>query len=182
VNIQNHCLSEARQVPSPNYNDRPEDAQPDLIVIHCISLPPGQYGGSHIEDFFQNQLSPSLHPYFEEIHQMQVSSHLLVRRDGEVVQFVPFNKRAWHAGQSCYGARDNCNDFSIGIELEGSDCTAYEPIQYERLKQVIEALRDYYPSLRPLSLVGHSDIAPERKTDPGPFFDWARLKQSLGLS
>lgn len=182
MNIQQHLLVEARQVPSPNYNERPPAMAPELIVIHCISLPPGQYGGAHIERFFQNVLGVDEHPYFETIAGLQVSSHLLIRRDGEVVQFVPFDKRAWHAGQSCYEGRDNCNDFSIGIELEGTDDSAYESIQYDRLKQVIESLLREYPTLKPGAIVGHSDIAPGRKTDPGPGFDWAQLRKELGLS
>jgi len=182
LNIQQHLLVEARQVPSPNYNERPEAMAPELIVIHCISLPPGQYGGPHIERFFQNGLGVDEHPYFKTIAGLQVSSHLLIRRDGEVVQFVPFDKRAWHAGQSRYEGRENCNDFSIGIELEGTDDSAYEAIQYDRLKQVIEILLQQYPGIKPEAIVGHSDIAPGRKTDPGPGFDWAALRKELGLS
>lgn len=182
MKINHHQLEGARQVASPNYNERPAGAVPELIVIHCISLPPGQFGGPYIERFFKNELAADEHPYFEEIYQLQVSSHLLIRRDGEVVQFVPFDKRAWHAGQSCYGERDNCNDFSIGIELEGTDDGLYTPFQYDRLKQVIELLRKEYPAISPDGLVGHSDIAPGRKTDPGPGFDWAYLRGELGLS
>ena len=182
MEIKDHWLVGAKQVPSPNCNERPVGIEPDLIVIHCISLPPGQYGSNHIEQFFQNCLCADEHPYFEEIHKMEVSSHLLIRRDGEIVQFVPFNQRAWHAGKSCYGERENCNDFSIGIELEGTDDSAFEPIQYERLKQVIEMLVSHYPKIKPDALVGHSDIAPGRKTDPGPHFDWDKLNKALGLS
>ncbi|MBA55745.1 MAG: 1,6-anhydro-N-acetylmuramyl-L-alanine amidase AmpD [Pseudomonadales bacterium] len=182
MEIKDHWLVGAKQVPSPNCNERPVGIEPDLIVIHCISLPPGQYGSNHIEQFFQNCLCADEHPYFEEIHKMEVSSHLLIRRDGEIVQFVPFNQRAWHAGKSCYGERENCNDFSIGIELEGTDDSAYEPVQYERLKQVIETLVSHYPKIKPDALVGHSDIAPGRKTDPGPHFDWDKLNKALGLS
>ena len=182
MNIQNHILSEARQVPSPNFNERPETCEPELVVVHCISLPPGQFGGPFIEQFFQNQLDPSGHPYFAEIAQMEVSSHLLIRRDGEIIQFVPFNRRAWHAGKSCYEGRENCNDFSIGIELEGVDDGPYEQIQYDRLKQVIECLAAHYPSITPRNVTGHSDIAPGRKTDPGAHFDWKKLEQLLGLS
>ena len=179
VNIQNHILSEARQVPSPNFNERPETCEPELVVVHCISLPPGQFGGPFIEQFFQNQLDPSGHPYFAEIAQMEVSSHLLIRRDGEIIQFVPFNRRAWHAGKSCYEGRENCNDFSIGIELEGTDTDAYEPIQYETLKAVLVALIKHYPGLNKDSITGHQDIAPERETDPGPGFDWGYLNRLL---
>ncbi len=182
MQIKDHWLVEARQVPSPNFNERPGGAEPDLVVIHCISLPPGQYGSSHIEQFFQNCLCAGEHPYFEEIDGMEVSSHLLIRRSGEVVQFVPFDKRAWHAGKSCHGERENCNDFSIGIELEGTDDSPYEPVQYDRLKQVIETLVSHYPAIKTDALVGHSDIAPGRKTDPGPHFDWEKLYKALGLS
>lgn len=182
MDIQNHWLVGARQVPSPNFNERPDTMQPELIVIHSISLPPGHFGGPYIEQFFQNCLAAKAHPYFEEIHAMQVSSHLLIRRDGEVVQFVPFDKRAWHAGQSSYGERDNCNDFSIGIELEGTDDSAFESFQYDRLKQVIETLVLHYPGIKRDALAGHSDIAPGRKTDPGPYFDWEKLHKALGLS
>ncbi|MEE2729196.1 MAG: 1,6-anhydro-N-acetylmuramyl-L-alanine amidase AmpD [Pseudomonadota bacterium] len=182
MHIKNHWLVEAKRVPSPNYNERPQGMEPELVVIHCISLPPGQYGSDHIEQFFQNGLCVDEHPYFEEIQGMEVSSHLLVRRDGEIVQFVPFDKRAWHAGQSCYGERHNCNDFSIGIELEGTDDSPFEALQYDRLKQVIETLVSHYPTLNLQALTGHSDIAPGRKTDPGPHFDWQKLYQALGLS
>lgn len=181
MRIHNHLLMDARQVPSPNFNQRPSQYEPELIVVHCISLPPGQFGGPHIERFFQNRLDPQEHPYFSVISELQVSSHLLIRRDGEVVQFVPFNERAWHAGQSSYEGRENCNDFSIGIELEGTEDSPYDPIQYERLKQVIESLCDYYPALTLRAITGHSDIAPDRKTDPGPYFDWNKLEQMLGL-
>ena len=174
MNIQNHILSEARQVPSPNFNERPETCEPELVVVHCISLPPGQFGGPFIEQFFQNQLDPSGHPYFAEIAQMEVSSHLLIRRDGEIIQFVPFNRRAWHAGKSCYEGRENCNDFSIGIELEGSDDVPFEEVQYQVLERLVEVLQKTYPITE---CVGHQDIALPRgrKTDPGPHFEWARL-------
>lgn len=150
--------------------------RPELIVIHCISLPPGEFGGPYIEQLFQNSLSPDGHPYFQEIHQLEVSSHLLIRRDGSLIQFVPFNQRAWHAGKSCFQGRENCNDFSIGIELEGTETCAYEQIQYTKLKRVIEIMQSTYgESDNPLAITGHSDIAPGRKTDPGPSFDWSRL-------
>lgn len=182
MKIEQHLLVGARQVSSPNHNERPAGMEPDLIVIHCISLPPGCYGGPQIEQFFQNCLCADEHPYFEEIHRMEVSSHLLIRRDGEVVQFVPFDKRAWHAGKSCYGDRENCNDFSIGIELEGAEDGPFDLIQYERLKQVIESLLKQYPTIPAQAIVGHNDIAPGRKTDPGPHFDWDRLHKAIGLS
>lgn len=182
MEISNHLLREARQVPSPNFNERPAGMLPELVVVHCISLPPANFGGPFIEQFFQNCLCADEHPYFQEIHQLQVSSHLLIRRDGEILQFVPFDKRAWHAGQSSYQGRDNCNDFSIGIELEGTDDSPYEAIQYDRLKQVIETLIQYYPTIHPDAVTGHSDIAPGRKTDPGLCFDWSKLGKKDGLS
>ncbi|MCP5017722.1 MAG: 1,6-anhydro-N-acetylmuramyl-L-alanine amidase AmpD [Ketobacter sp.] len=182
MKIEQHLLVGARQVPSPNYNLRPVGMEPDLIVIHCISLPPGCFGGPQVEQFFQNCLCTEEHPYFQEINGLQVSSHLLIRRDGEVVQFVPFDKRAWHAGKSCYDGRENCNDFSIGIELEGTEDGPYEPVQYDQLKRVIELLLAAYPAILPQAIVAHSDIAPGRKYDPGPYFDWQVLRKALGLS
>lgn len=180
MKISEHRLQQARQVASPNFNERPAGEVPTLLVIHNISLPPGQFGGPYIEQLFENRLDPAEHPYFATIHLLKVSSHLLIRRDGEVVQFVSFDKRAWHAGQSRYEGRENCNDFSIGIELEGADDTPFEPVQYQVLANVIKALLEAYPSLSARRITGHSDIAPGRKTDPGPAFDWARLRQMLG--
>ncbi len=179
MTIENHWLREARHVASPNFNERPPGQQPELIVVHCISLPPGQFGGCDIEQFFQNKLDPQAHPYFATICDLQVSSHLLITRAGEIIQFVGFDKRAWHAGDSCYGERSNCNDFSIGIELEGTDDSSFEPIQYERLSASIKQIWQAYPKLSPQAITAHSDIAPGRKTDPGPFFDWALLQQLL---
>lgn len=175
VDSQTGLLDAARQVPSPNYDERPADAPLDLIVIHGISLPPGEYGGPWIDDLFCNRLDPDAHPYFAAIHTLKVSSHLLIRRDGSIVQYVPFHLRAWHAGLSCYEGRERCNDFSIGIELEGTDEQAYEPRQYEVLAGVIRALCAAYPGLIRSRIAGHSDIAPGRKTDPGPAFEWQRL-------
>ena len=179
MDIADHWLTNARRVPSPNFNQRPPQQEPELIVIHCISLPPGVYGGNAIEQFFQNQLDPSGHPYFATIAEMQVSSHLLIKRDGELVQFVAFDQRAWHAGQSSFEGRDNCNDFSIGIELEGTDYGSFTLLQYQQLSAVITALQMSYPGLASGQIQGHSDIAPGRKTDPGPFFDWTLLRQML---
>jgi len=175
VDSDNGLLQEARQVPSPNCDDRPADSGIDLIVIHGISLPPGEYGGPWIDALFTNTLDPDVHPYFAEIHQLKVSSHLLIRRDGEVVQYVPFHRRAWHAGVSQYKGRERCNDFSIGIELEGTDEELYDSRQYQRLAEVITALQQTYPKLSSQRLAGHSDIAPGRKTDPGPAFSWSQL-------
>ncbi len=181
MNIDRHSglLAEARHLPSPNQDERPEGGPIDLLVIHGISLPPGEFGGPWIDRLFTNQLDPDAHPYFTGIHQLRVSSHLLIRRDGEIVQYVPFQKRAWHAGLSCFGDRERCNDFSIGIELEGTDDQAYEDIQYRQLIQVTQALMRTYPLIKVNHIVGHNDIAPGRKTDPGPHFDWQRLRQAL---
>ncbi|MDA1107945.1 MAG: 1,6-anhydro-N-acetylmuramyl-L-alanine amidase AmpD [Proteobacteria bacterium] len=180
MNISPHgWLDEAHPCPSPNCDVRPEATAPDLVVIHGISLPPGEFGGPHIEALFTNTLDPDAHPYFRTIHEDEVSAHILIRRDGSLTQFVPFGLRAWHAGASSFQGRTRCNDFSIGIELEGSDDTAYEDAQYISLAHVIRALMRRYPGITPERIVGHSDIAPERKTDPGPGFDWARLHTLL---
>jgi AmpD protein len=168
-------LRGARQVPSPNFDARPDGILPELIVVHGISLPPNQFGGPWIDQLFTNSLPPDEHPYFATVAQLKVSSHALIRRDGEVVQYVPFHRRAWHAGASSYQGRERCNDFSIGIELEGADETPYEPAQYRMLSAVILQLCATYSSLSLSHIAGHNDIAPERKTDPGPAFDWQRL-------
>ncbi|HET9694939.1 MAG TPA: 1,6-anhydro-N-acetylmuramyl-L-alanine amidase AmpD [Steroidobacteraceae bacterium] len=165
-------LGAARQVESPNCDDRPPGMVPELIVVHGISLPPGEFGGPWIDLLFTNQLPRDAHPYFESIAELRVSSHLLVRRDGELVQYVPFHRRAWHAGPSSWQGRERCNDFSIGIELEGTDHDPYESAQYAMLGRVIAVLCRAYPSLSPERIAGHSDIAPGRKTDPGLAFDW----------
>lgn len=169
----------ARQVVSPNCDDRPPGTVIDLIVVHGISLPPGEYGGPWIDRLFTNRLDPRDHPYFAAIAQLRVSSHLLIRRDGELVQYVPFQRRAWHAGESCYRSRTACNDFSIGIELEGQDDEPYAPVQYTRLAQVMQVLMNHYPGLTPEHVTGHCDISPGRKTDPGPAFDWQVLHTCL---
>jgi len=172
-------LVEARRVLSPNCDARPPDCEISLIVVHGISLPPGEYSGPWIDDFFTNRLDGTAHPYFAEIKRMRVSSHLLIRRDGALVQYVPFTDRAWHAGKSCYRDREACNDFAVGIELEGCDDEPYEDIQYLRLADVIALLRDRFPGIGEQDVVGHSDIAPGRKSDPGPAFDWNRLRHQL---
>lgn len=169
----------ARQVLSPYHDARPADAGLDLLVLHGISLPPGEFGGPWIEQLFNGHLPRDRHPYFEEIHGRRVSAHVLVRRDGEIVQFVPFQQRAWHAGVSEYQGRAACNDFSIGIEFEGTDEESYEAAQYAAGAALISALLSVYPSLDAGRIVGHSDIAPGRKTDPGDSFDWQRLRSSL---
>lgn len=172
-----HWLDAARPCPSPHFNQRPQ-AEISLIVIHNISLPPAQFGGPYIEQLFLGTLDPQEHPYFAEIHQLEVSSHLLIRRDAELIQFVPFDQRAWHAGRSQYLGRDNCNDFSVGIELEGTDDQPFDDRQYEILARVIQSLWQHYPESKG-RIVGHSDIAPDRKTDPGLYFDWDRLQKLL---
>ncbi|NIL93807.1 MAG: 1,6-anhydro-N-acetylmuramyl-L-alanine amidase AmpD [Woeseiaceae bacterium] len=172
-------MEPARMCMSPNCDDRPDGADPELLVIHGISLPPGEFGGPEIEQLFTNSLDWNAHPYFEQIRGLEVSSHLLVRRDGEVVQFVPFTRRAWHAGESFFRGRDCCNDFSIGIELEGDDETPYTDAQYAALIGVIRAIAKAYPDITGREIAAHSDIAPGRKTDPGPAFDWLRLYDGI---
>ncbi len=168
----NGVASLAKQIASPNCDERPEGCCIDMIVIHNISLPPQQYGGNGIIELFTNQLNPDEHPYYATIHTATVSSHFLIRRDGELLQFVPCTQRAWHAGVSKWKNRERCNDFSVGIELEGSDFEAFTEMQYKTLNSLIKSLQEKYP-IR--DIVGHSDIAPDRKTDPGPFFDWSKI-------
>jgi N-acetyl-anhydromuramoyl-L-alanine amidase len=165
--------TEARLIDSPNCDDRPAGMSIGLIVIHNISLPPCQFGGDGVIELFTNRLDPAEHPYYREIYQRRVSSHFFIRRDGKLIQFVPCSKRAWHAGVSQWQGRENCNDFSIGIELEGSDDTPFESVQYDVLNDLMAALRQTYPIT---GVAGHSDIAPGRKTDPGPFFDWGKIQ------
>jgi AmpD protein len=165
--------------PSPNCDERPPGGDISLLVVHGISLPPGEFGGPWIEDLFLNRLDPAVHPYFEQIQVLRVSSHVLIRRDGEVRQYVPFTRRAWHAGQSRHEGRERCNDFSVGVELEGTDEEPYEEPQYRALAQLARALGRAYPALTAGRIVGHSDISPGRKTDPGPAFDWERLRALL---
>jgi len=178
MKIVNGLLDSARQHVSPNFDTRP-DLNIDLVVVHGISLPPGEFGGDWIDNFFSNTLDANAHPYFNDIADMRVSSHLLIRRDGEVVQYVNFNQRAWHAGQSSFEGRDCCNDYSIGIELEGTDDIPYEEAQYQQLAEVIGCLRQHYPVITEQRVTGHSDIAPGRKTDPGEAFDWSHLHKLL---
>ncbi|MDH3317128.1 MAG: 1,6-anhydro-N-acetylmuramyl-L-alanine amidase AmpD [Gammaproteobacteria bacterium] len=170
---------EARRCPSPNCDERPNSCGIDLVVVHGISLPPGEFGTPHVEALFCNRLDPTLHPYFAEICHLEVSAHLLIRRDGELVQFVPLTHRAWHAGESVFCGRSQCNDFSIGIELEGVDDVFYEDAQYQRLISVLRLLMKTWPEITPDRIVGHSDIAPGRKTDPGTAFDWDRVRGAL---
>ena len=179
INTDQGLIEPARQCPSPNCDERADGVVPELLIVHGISLPPGKFGGPEIEQLFTNQLDWESHPYFKEIRGLEVSSHLLIRRDGELIQFVPFSKRAWHAGDSAFRGRSCCNDFSIGIELEGEDETPYSDAQYEVLVAVSNALLDAYPRLSGREIAAHSDIAPGRKTDPGPAFDWLRLYDGI---
>ncbi len=174
--IHQGWLSGARRCPSPNHDPRPPHTAIRLLVLHGISLPPGEFGGDFIDDLFLNRLDPDAHAWFRNIHTLRVSAHLLIRRDGSLVQYVPFDKRAWHAGESCWEGMERCNDFSIGIELEGTDTSPYDDRQYDALHRVIPLIMAAYPEITPARIVGHSDIAPGRKTDPGPAFDWRRLR------
>jgi len=166
---------------SPNRGARPHGVRPELIVIHGISLPAGQFGGDYITRLFTNRLDTRDDARFGHLNGLRVSAHLLIQRDGHLTQFVPFDQRAWHAGQSVFAGREDCNDFSIGIELEGTDHTPYTERQYERLEQVIPALREAYPGIGADRIVGHCHIAPGRKSDPGPEFDWGRLQTRLRI-
>ncbi|NOQ65391.1 MAG: 1,6-anhydro-N-acetylmuramyl-L-alanine amidase AmpD [Methyloprofundus sp.] len=179
MKINNHCLSSAHLVNSPNYDERTDENDISLIVIHCISLPEGQFNTPYIKQLFTNQLKPDSHPSFIDIYHLQVSSHIVILRDGSITQYVPFNKRAWHAGVSEYQGRSKCNDFSIGIELEGTDCSPYTEQQYTQLNAVLQCLVASYPKLTLENVTGHSDIAPGRKTDPGVCFDWDKLPKNL---
>lgn len=163
-------------IPSPNCDERPEKAAIELIVIHNISLPPNQFGGEAVKQFFTNQLDFFAHPYFQGLRNLKLSAHFFIRRCGEIIQFVPCSKRAWHAGVSKWRGRERCNDFSIGIELEGSDLVAYTAAQYASLVRLTRLLKRHYPIS---DIVGHTDIAPERKTDPGPAFDWKKYRALL---
>lgn len=166
-------LAGADPRPSPNFGERPADAEVSLVVLHNISLPPDEFGGDWVEDFFLNRLDASAHPYFEQIATLQVSAHFYIRRDGRIVQFVGCDRRAWHAGASCWAGRDNCNDYSIGIELEGCDSKPFDARQYAALWPLLDALRTRYPIA---AIAGHCHVAPGRKSDPGPFFDWPALR------
>ncbi len=179
INTTTGLVHGVRFVPSPNCDDRPEGALLRLLVIHNISLPPGVFGHDHVECLFTNCLDGSWHPEYPPIAHLKVSAHCFIRRDGEIIQFVPFHKNAWHAGVSCYQDTQNCNGFSIGIELEGTDTHPYETIQYQKLAQLTQALLTAYPTLSHDHIVGHSDIAPGRKTDPGPSFDWRYFREQL---
>lgn len=179
IDAQSALLMDTPYIASPNCDDRPNSDDISLIVVHGISLPPGEFGGPFVEQFFTNRLDYSAHPFFEGIKDMRVSSHLFIRRNGDIIQFVPFEKRAWHAGQSQFEGREHCNDFSIGIELEGTDEINYTDSQYAQLSAVIEAILLAYPNTSRDRIVGHLDIAPGRKTDPGPSFNWTKLSHVL---
>ena len=169
-------LEGVRYIPSPNCDERPSGCAPDLLVIHNISLPPNEYGGDGVIELFTNRLNPAAHPYYLTIQDLKVSTHFWIRRDGEIIQFVPCGKRAWHAGVSSWRGKECCNDFSIGVELEGSDFEPFTDQQYTALVELTLALRAAYPIV---DITGHSDIAPGRKTDPGPYFDWSRYRNSV---
>ncbi len=179
LDASNAWLEGVRHVPSPNCDERPAASEPELVVIHSISLPEGNFGSPHVEALFRNCLDVDAHPSFPEIAALRVSAHVLIRRDGELIQFVAFTRRAWHAGVSCYAGRDCCNDFSIGIELEGCDWQPFDERQYRRLASLVRRLMAAWPAISNHRLVGHSDIAPGRKTDPGPHFDWQKLRGLL---
>jgi len=176
IDLTSGLLREARYVPSPNCDARPEGVAIDVLLVHAISLPPGEFDGPGIEQLFTNTLDAQVHPYYRDIAHLRVSSHLLIRRDGEIVQFVPFHSRAWHAGESCCEGRKRVNDFSIGVELEGTDSAPFEAVQYEQLARLTHVLMQHYPGIVLERVYGHSDVAPGRKTDPGPYFSWTRYQ------
>jgi N-acetyl-anhydromuramoyl-L-alanine amidase len=182
VDLHSGLLRGAKRIVSPNCDARPAGIETSLIVVHGISMPPGEFGGPWIERLFTNTLPAEAHPYFAQIGPMRVSSHLVVARTGEITQYVKFTDRAWHAGVSCYEGREACNDFSVGVELEGTDTLPYEPVQYQLLAQVVAALCAAYGGLSPDRVVGHSDIAPGRKTDPGPAFDWPHARRLINAA
>lgn len=179
IDSKTGLVGQARLVNSPNCDNRPDGIEIDLIVIHNISLPPGEFGGPWIDALFTNTLDPTQDPFFQDIATRKVSAHVLIRRDGEIVQYVPFHRRAWHAGESDYQGRKNCNDFSIGIEMEGCDEQGFESIQYQNLASLLKGLFSQYKTISKEHITGHSDIAPGRKTDPGPYFEWQRILDLL---
>lgn len=181
MQLQAGWIAGVKRVPSPHFNERPFNETPSLLVIHNISLPPGEFGGPWIDALFTGNLDPQAHPFFADIAHLRVSAHCLIRRDGEIIQYVPFHLRAWHAGVSIYQGREACNDFSIGIELEGTDTLPYTDEQYQTLQAVTQLLISHYPQMAE-HITGHSDIAPVRKTDPGPAFDWMRFRKASGLA
>ena len=176
IDLSSGIIEGVKQTSSPNFDSRPSGVQPEALIIHSISLPPGQYGGSEIEELFCNKLDCNAHSYFHALKDLKVSAHLLIRRNGEVVQFVSLNERAWHAGESFCLGRENVNNFSIGIELEGCDEDTFEEDQYAALDELFELLIAEYPQIYRSRIFGHSEIAPKRKTDPGPNFEWSRVR------
>jgi AmpD protein len=180
IDANSGWIDGVRRVVSPNCDARPDACDLGLIVVHGISLPPGRFGGGCVDRLFTNSLPADEHEYFAKVCHLRVSAHVLIDRDGELTQYVPFDERAWHAGESVYCGRAACNDFSVGIELEGADDVPYAEAQYTSLTALVRALRTTYPSLRSAEIVGHCDIAPGRKTDPGPAFDWERLRLTVG--
>lgn len=179
VDDHGEWLEGVRKVISPNCDQRPDNAEIDLLVIHSISLPPNEFGGDYIEQLFTNSLDPDYHPYFAEIALHRVSAHILINREGQLTQYVPFNQRAWHAGESAFEGRSNCNDFSIGIELEGCDSKDFTQAQYEMLVNITGAITRFWPKITGKRITGHCHIAPDRKTDPGPAFKWDEYYSSL---
>ncbi|MDH5257554.1 MAG: 1,6-anhydro-N-acetylmuramyl-L-alanine amidase AmpD [Gammaproteobacteria bacterium] len=182
INKTTGLLSDAEYISSPNCDDRPTGSICKLLIIHNISLPPNEFGGPYITQLFTNTLDETADPFFQEIAHLRVSAHLLIRRDGQLIQYVPFHKRAWHAGVSTYEGEETCNNFSVGIELEGADHIPYESIQYEQLAAVTDALLLTYPEMSADRITGHCDVAPNRKTDPGPAFDWDKYRQLIVLT
>ncbi|GGE41474.1 N-acetyl-anhydromuranmyl-L-alanine amidase [Halopseudomonas oceani] len=182
MRISEGWLEGGGRCPSSHCNERPAECDVSLLVIHNISLPPGEFGGGYVQPFFTGQLNPSIHPYFAEIADLRVSAHFLIERDGTITQFVSCNQRAWHAGASCFGGQENCNDFSVGIELEGADEVPYTDAQYRVLVRLTKALQCAYPAIENHRITGHEFIAPGRKTDPGPAFDWRRYLRALVCS
>ena len=179
MRISNGWLTDASLCRSPNFNLRPPNTEVSLVVVHNISLPPGDFGSGYIHAFFQNTLDHDAHPFFEEIRDMQVSAHCLIDRSGQVTQFVSFLDRAWHAGRSCFDGVEECNDYSIGIELEGTDDLPYSAAQYRSLSELVRVLMLEFPAINASRITGHADIAPGRKTDPGPSFDWHKLHRLI---
>lgn len=178
LKIENGWLNQ-KIVLSPHFSERPDSTDISLLVIHYISLPPEQFGGDFIDRFFQGQLDPTLHPYFDEIKALRVSAHCLINRQGEITQYVNFNQMAWHAGLSNFNGREKCNEFSIGIELEGSNNQPFTPAQYQSLATLTQVLQQHYPQIGSDRIVGHSDISPGRKIDPGQYFDWHYYRQLI---
>ncbi|HGO5824435.1 TPA: 1,6-anhydro-N-acetylmuramyl-L-alanine amidase AmpD [Mannheimia haemolytica] len=179
LKIEQGCLTSQKQVPSPHFSQRPNQEDISLLVIHYISLPPEEFGGDFIDLFFQGKLDPTAHPYFEEIKDLRVSAHCLINREGEITQYVNFNDMAWHAGVSCFEGREKCNEYSIGIELEGSNNQPFTQAQYQSLANLTKAIQQSYPQITDERITGHCHIAPERKIDPGQYFDWAYYKHLL---